>query len=235
MINKSLSSLGLVINSLVDVSEGRNRFVPYRDSKLTFILRDSLGGNSKTCIIANISPSFLNLSETLSTLKFAQRAKLIQNKAVINEDSSGTLLLLKNEIKKILGIGKKYTAVVVGAGNIGQALFKYTNFAEEGYNLAAIFDADPSVVQKEIEGVVVRPIEELADFVVNNEVNLGVITAPKQHAQRIADELVLLGVKGIWNFAPVDVVARRGVCVENVHLSDSLFVLSYRMRTNGED
>ncbi len=142
---------------------------------------------------------------------------------------------LKNEIKKILGIGKKYTAVVVGAGNIGQALFKYTNFAEEGYNLAAIFDADPSVVQKEIEGVVVRPIEELADFVINNEVNLGVITAPKQHAQRIADELVLLGVKGIWNFAPVDVVARRGVCVENVHLSDSLFVLSYRMRTNEED
>lgn len=142
---------------------------------------------------------------------------------------------LKNEIKKILGIGKKYTAVVVGAGNIGQALFKYTNFAEEGYNLAAIFDADPSVVQKEIEGVIVRPIEELADFVIKNEVNLGVITAPKQHAQRIADELVLLGVKGIWNFAPVDVVARKGVCVENVHLSDSLFVLSYRMRTNEKD
>jgi redox-sensing transcriptional repressor len=142
---------------------------------------------------------------------------------------------LKNEIKKILGIGKKYTAVVVGAGNIGQALYKYTNFAEEGYNLAAIFDADPSVVQKEIDGITVRPIEELADFVNNNEVNLGVITAPKHHAQRIADELVLLGVKGIWNFAPVDVVARKGVCVENVHLSDSLFVLSYRMRTNGDD
>jgi len=138
---------------------------------------------------------------------------------------------LKSEIMKILGIGKKYTAVVVGAGNIGQALFKYKNFAEEGYHLAAIFDADQSVVENEIEGVTVRPIEELEDFVVSNNVNLGVITAPKQHAQRIADELVLLGVKGIWNFAPVDVVARRGVCVENVHLSDSLFVLSYRMRT----
>ena len=71
MINKSLSALGNVINSLVDVSEGRNRHVPYRDSKLTFILRDSLGGNSKTVIIANISPSHLNVSETLSTLKFA--------------------------------------------------------------------------------------------------------------------------------------------------------------------
>jgi kinesin family member 15 len=101
MINKSLSALGNVINSLVDVSEGRNRHVPYRDSKLTFILRDSLGGNSKTVIIANISPSIINFGETLSTLKFAQRAKLIRNKAVINEDSSGTLVLLKNEIKKL--------------------------------------------------------------------------------------------------------------------------------------
>ena len=101
MINRSLSSLGNVINSLVDVSEGKNRHVPYRDSKLTFILRDSLGGNSKTAIIANISPSHLNLNETLSTLKFAQRAKLIRNKAVINEDNSGTLVLLKNEIKKL--------------------------------------------------------------------------------------------------------------------------------------
>ena len=98
-INKSLSALGNVINSLVDVSEGRNRHVPYRVSKLTFILRDSLGGNSKTAIIANISPSNLNFSETHSTLKFAQRAKLIRNKAVINEDSSGTMILLKNEIK----------------------------------------------------------------------------------------------------------------------------------------
>jgi len=142
---------------------------------------------------------------------------------------------LKKEIMKILGIGKKYTAVVVGAGNIGQALFKYKNFAGEGYDLAAIFDADQSVVDKQIDGITVRPIEELADFVINNKVNLGVITAPKQHAQRIADELVLLGVRGIWNFAPVDVVARRGVCVENVHLSDSLFVLSYRMRTCEED
>ena len=71
MINKSLSALGNVINSLVDISEGKNRHVHYRDSKLTFLLRDSLGGNSKTVIIANISPSAINYGETLSTLKFA--------------------------------------------------------------------------------------------------------------------------------------------------------------------
>lgn len=91
MINKSLSALGNVINSLVDISEGKNRHVHYRDSKLTFLLRDSLGGNSKTVIIANISPSSTCYGETISTLKFAQRAKLIRNKAIINEDSSGTI------------------------------------------------------------------------------------------------------------------------------------------------
>jgi hypothetical protein len=101
MINKSLSALGNVINSLVDLSEGKNRHVPYRDSKLTFILRDSLGGNSKTVIIANISPSAINIGETLSTLEFAKRAKQIKNRAVVNEDSSGTILVLKTEIKRL--------------------------------------------------------------------------------------------------------------------------------------
>mmetsp|Transcript_20150 Transcript_20150/g.3290 ORF Transcript_20150/g.3290 Transcript_20150/m.3290 type:complete len:134 (-) Transcript_20150:913-1314(-) len=75
MINKSLSALGNVINSLVDISEGKSRYVHYRDSKLTFLLKDSLGGNSKTCMIACISPSNTAFGETLSTLKFAQRAK----------------------------------------------------------------------------------------------------------------------------------------------------------------
>jgi kinesin family protein 15 len=71
MINKSLSALGIVINSLVDISEGKTRHVHYRDSKLTFLLRDSLGGNSKTLMIANITPSVVSVNETISTLKFA--------------------------------------------------------------------------------------------------------------------------------------------------------------------
>ena len=101
MINKSLSALGNVINSLVDISEGKSRHVHYRDSKLTFLLKDSLGGNSKTFIIANVSPAVSSFSETLSTLKFAQRAKMIKNAAVVNEDVTGTVNLLKYEIKKL--------------------------------------------------------------------------------------------------------------------------------------
>lgn len=101
MINKSLSSLGNVINSLVEIAEGRQRHVPYRDSKLTFLLKDSLGGNSKTCIIANISPSLMCYGETLSTLRFAERAKMVKNRAVVNEDTTGTLSELREEVKRL--------------------------------------------------------------------------------------------------------------------------------------
>ncbi|KAG0565723.1 hypothetical protein KC19_7G010200 [Ceratodon purpureus] len=100
-INKSLSTLGLVIMVLVDVANGKQRHVPYRDSKLTFLLQDSLGGNSKTTIIANISPSTCASSETLSTLKFAQRAKFIQNNAVINEEASGDVKGLQEQIQQL--------------------------------------------------------------------------------------------------------------------------------------
>ncbi|RLM99326.1 phragmoplast orienting kinesin 2 [Panicum miliaceum] len=98
-INKSLSTLGLVIMNLVDLAHGKERHVPYRDSRLTFLLQDSLGGNSKTMIIANVSPSVCSANETLSTLKFAQRARLIQNNAVVNEDASGDVLALQHQIR----------------------------------------------------------------------------------------------------------------------------------------
>ncbi|CAK9869214.1 unnamed protein product [Sphagnum jensenii] len=100
-INKSLSTLGLVIMILVDVANGKQRHVPYRDSKLTFLLQDSLGGNSKTTVIATVSPSNSNAAETLSTLKFAQRAKFIRNNAVINEDASGDIAALQREIQQL--------------------------------------------------------------------------------------------------------------------------------------
>ncbi|XP_068651020.1 kinesin-like protein KIN-12E [Aristolochia californica] len=100
-INKSLSTLGLVIMNLVSISNGKSLHVPYRDSKLTFLLQDSLGGNSKTTIIANITPSNCCALETLSTLKFAQRAKFIRNNAVVNEDASGDVLAMRLQIQQL--------------------------------------------------------------------------------------------------------------------------------------
>uniref|UniRef100_A0A7M5WTB1 Kinesin motor domain-containing protein n=1 Tax=Clytia hemisphaerica TaxID=252671 RepID=A0A7M5WTB1_9CNID len=100
-INKSLSALGNVIMALVDIAHGKTRHVHYRDSKLTFILRDSLGGNAKTFIIANVHPSSRCFGETLSTLNFARRAKMIKNKAVMNEDVTGNVRELQQEIRKL--------------------------------------------------------------------------------------------------------------------------------------
>lgn len=100
-INRSLTALGCVINALVEAASGKKVHVRYRDSKLTFLLRDSLGGNSKTAMIANISPAASAYHETLSTLQFAQRAKLIKNRAILNEDASGDCEALKIEIKRL--------------------------------------------------------------------------------------------------------------------------------------
>ena len=142
---------------------------------------------------------------------------------------------LKQEIMKILGIGSSYKAVIVGAGNIGQALLKYRHFDEEGYHIVAVFDAELALIGREVGSLTVRPMSELADFMRQNVVDIGIIAVPKNYAQQLADDLVSMGVRGIWNFAPVDVDARKGISVENVHLSDSLYILSYHMRDNDEN
>ena len=100
-INKSLTVLSSVIRSLGDVASGKERYIRYRDSKLTFLLKDSLGGNSKTCIIATLSTTVKCYAETLSTLMFAERAKLIKNKAVVNEQVAGNATQLQAELKRV--------------------------------------------------------------------------------------------------------------------------------------
>lgn len=138
---------------------------------------------------------------------------------------------LRQEIMKIMGIGTNHNLIILGAGNIGQALLKYRNFAEEGYRISAIFDVDEAVIGKEIAGLTVKPMSDIKEFINSNKVDIAILTVPKPAAQELGDELVALGIKGIWNFAPVDVETRKGVSVENVHLSDSLYVLSYRIKS----
>nr|CAD1841377.1 unnamed protein product [Ananas comosus var. bracteatus] len=125
-INKSLSTLGHVIMILADLANGKQRHVPYRDSRLTFLLQDSLGGNSKTMIIANVSPSICSASETLSTLKFAQRARLIQNNAVVNEDASGDILALQHQIRLL-----KEELAVLKRQNVSRSLSFRTAIFED--------------------------------------------------------------------------------------------------------
>ena len=142
---------------------------------------------------------------------------------------------LKHEIMKILGIGIPHNMVIVGAGNIGQALLKYKSFTNEGYHIVAVFDIAETLVGKNINGIVVRPMNNMTDFFSKNKVDIGIIAVPKPYAQKIANELVLLGVKAIWNFAPMDVKVKPDISIENVHLSDSLYVLSYYMKDKNEN
>ena len=100
-INKSLYILGNVINAVIEFNEGKTKFVPFRDSKLTYYLKDSIGGNSKTVIIGNISQSYIQINETQSTLNFIQRAKMIKNKAKIIENVNDIVKMLQNEIKNL--------------------------------------------------------------------------------------------------------------------------------------
>ena len=117
MINKSLSTLGNVINALVENYDGKNKYIPFRDSKLTYFLKDSLGGNSKTTIVANISCSLIQMGETISTLKFVQRAKMIKNSATQNMSVQENIEALQEEIKKLKSILAKGGTYVDGENN----------------------------------------------------------------------------------------------------------------------
>lgn len=134
---------------------------------------------------------------------------------------------LYNEISAILGLNREYKEVIVGAGNIGQAIANYTRFDKLGFSLEAIFDANPKLIGLRIRDVEIQDIDQLKNFLKNNAIDIGVICVPRVNAQRVCDVLVEGGVKGIWNFAPVDLVVPDDIIVENVHLSESILTLTY--------
>ncbi len=135
---------------------------------------------------------------------------------------------LKKNLAEILGLDRKYDMIIIGAGNIGRALAGYKNFAGEGFNVRALFDID--VREKSVGGIPVYSMEMLSDYVKKNGCDIAVIATQKGVAADIADRLVALGVKSIWNFAPIDLDLPEDVSVENIAMSESLYVLSYRMK-----
>ena len=119
--------------------------------------------------------------------------------------------------------------VIVGAGNIGRAVANYPGFAKEGFHIQAMFDVSAALVGIDVHGILVQPMEKLDAWMQAHKVDIAVLAVPSANAQAIADQLVRGGVRAIWNFAPVDLALPEGVAVNNVHLSDSLHILSYRM------
>jgi len=136
---------------------------------------------------------------------------------------------LKERIAEILGLRHDYHVIIVGAGNIGRAVANYAGFDKEGFHIQAMFDVSPALVGVDVHGVLVQPIEKLQAWLDAHKVDIAVLSVPKAFAQDTADVLVAGGVRAIWNFAPVDLALPEGVAVNNVHLSDSLHILSYRM------
>lgn len=134
---------------------------------------------------------------------------------------------LRNEIAKILGLDKKYKIIIVGAGNIGQAIANYTGFYEADYEVVALFDKNPKLIGMSIRNALVLDADIIEDFLEKEHIDIAVICTPKSVSQQVAEQLVQCGIKAIWNFAPKDLKMPENVHVENVHLNESLFSLTY--------
>lgn len=136
---------------------------------------------------------------------------------------------LYDEIGKILGLHREHHLIIIGAGHLGQALVNYMNFERRGFIFKGIFDINTQLHGTQIRGIAVRPMQEMERFVRENDIDIAVLAIPKNSAVEVAEQLVSYGIKGIWNFAHVDLHVPKDIQVENVHLSDSLMKLSYNL------
>ena len=140
---------------------------------------------------------------------------------------------LYEEIGKILGLDQQHNVIIIGAGNLGQAIAKYVRFERLGFVIKALFDVNPELKGTSVRGIPIYMLDELKDYCKETRVDIAALTMPKDKADMIAQNLVDYGIKAIWNFAHVDLDVElsraNDVVVENVHLSDSLMQLSYNI------
>jgi len=137
--------------------------------------------------------------------------------------------LLFNEIGKILGVDSGFNTIIIGAGNMGQALANYGNFEKRGFRLVGIFDVNPQIVGKRIKDIQIMHFDSIDEFIKNNRVDIAILTIPYNATPAVAEKMARLGIKGLWNFSPMDLKLPYDVIIENVHLSDSLMVLGYKL------
>ena len=137
---------------------------------------------------------------------------------------------LHYEIANILGFNKQKKTVLIGAGNLARAVALGMKFETKGYQLIGIFDKKESLLGETVKGLPIRHINTLDDFCLENRPTAAVLCIPKDQVKDIAEQLIKLGVKGFWNFSHYDISHNYpNVCVENVHLSDSLLTLCYQL------
>lgn len=141
---------------------------------------------------------------------------------------------LHKEIGKILGIDRPYNAVLIGVGNLGQAITNYSGFRNSGFEIKALFDANPRMIGLKIRELEILDSDIIEDYIKEHEIDIAIVCIPKNGAQELINRIVGAGIKGIWNFAPIDPEVPKGIIVENVNLTESLFTLSYLMKENNE-
>ena len=137
---------------------------------------------------------------------------------------------LYTEIGKILGLDEEHEVVIIGAGNLGQAVANYQDFARRGFAIKAVFDIKPELIGKELGSAKVYSMNDLKEYVETNRPDIVALALPKSQAVQVANDVVSWGVKAIWDFAPTELRLPKDVVVENVHLTESLMRLSYNLR-----
>ncbi len=136
---------------------------------------------------------------------------------------------LHSEIKKILGLDRMHSMIVIGVGNIGQALLNYENFESNAFKFVGAFDANPNLIGKTISDTEVRDINNLKEFLTENKVDIAVLTIPQASVSNVMKTLLDCKVPSVWNFTPLDIEADDSMIVESVHLTESLMALSFRL------
>lgn len=140
---------------------------------------------------------------------------------------------LYQEIGEILGLHEGYKTIIVGAGHLGHALANHTTFEKRGFKLMGIFDVDPAIIGNPVNGLKIRHIDELEAFVRDNGIDIAILATPRKVTEEMANRLVEYGIKGLWNYSYVELKSDKPVAIENVHLSDSLMTLSYKIKQGG--
>ena len=145
------------------------------------------------------------------------------------------ILELRTEIGHILGVDEQHRLVVVGAGHLGHALLRNFDFMQTGFLLDTAFDVSPALIGTRVNNVLIRSFDEIGDYFAVCHPDVAVLTVPKNIAQEVAEQLVALGVRGIWNFTNTELHVGSEVFTEDVHFADSLLTLSYRIsKTSAE-
>ena len=142
---------------------------------------------------------------------------------------------LYTEIGKILGMNREHPIIIIGAGNLGQALANYASFEKSGFILKGLFDVNPRLEGVSIRGIPIRMMDDLEEFLQKNDIEIAILTVPKSKAIEVAELVIENGIKAIWNFAHTDLNLPEDIIVENVHLSDSLMKLSYNISRYNEE